>query len=180
MVTRLDETARIENARKFAERLQQALREEGSGGAERWRVAVEEGLTAAYAAGDVVAVCEVVQVIISLLDAQGSYRDAVSEVGHAIALADDEPNALAMLNSMNATLLAACGDVEAARHSVSAAELALSESDIPFAIAKCRANCAMVIPAGTSERSSSTAANWASQSMPEKVSPTSKASPWRL
>lgn len=143
MVTRLDETTRIENARKFAETLQQALREEGSGGAERWRIAVEEGLTAAYAAGDVVAVCEVVQVIISLLDAQGRYRDAVSEVGHAIALADDEPNALAMLNSMSATLLAACGDVEAARRSIGAAELAMSGSDIPFAIAKCRANCAM-------------------------------------
>ena len=42
------------------------------------------------------------------------------------------------------------------------------------------ANVAMVAPAGTSGRSSSTASRPASKSTPEKVSPRSKASPWRL
>lgn len=137
----MEDETRIANVREFALKLQQALREEAATGTDRWRTAVEDGLSAAYAAGDIVALCDVVQAIVSLLDGQGRHRDAVSEIGHAIALAGDEPNALAMLHSMRATLLAACGELGAAAQAVSDAERAVQRADVLFAVAKCRANC---------------------------------------
>ena len=137
----MDDESPIGDIREFAARLQQSLREDGGEGRERWRTAVEDGLTGAYATGDVVALSDVVQAIVSILDAQGKFREGVSEIGHAIALAGEEPNALAMLNSMSGTLLAACGDMGGARRAVTEAEGAALRADMPFAVAKCRLNC---------------------------------------
>jgi ATP/maltotriose-dependent transcriptional regulator MalT len=137
----MEDQTRNDDVREFALRLQQALRDDPATGTERWRAAVEDGLSRAYAAGDIVALCDVVQAIVSLLDAQGRLRDAASEVSHAIALAGRDPNALAMLHSMSATLLAACGELPAAHDAVKKAEDCLSAAEIPFAVAKCRANC---------------------------------------
>ena len=131
-----------EGVREFALRLQQALRDAGESGSDTWRSVVEDGLAAAYAAGDVVGLCDVVQAIVSLLDAQGRLRDALAEVGHAIVLAGGEPNALTMLYSMRATLLAACGEVDSARETVADAERSAADADLAFAVAKSRTNCA--------------------------------------
>ena len=133
---------RVQSAREFAARLQQALREEGSAGSDRWRAAIDDGLSAAYAAGDIVALCEVVQAIGSLLDAQGKLREAVAEISHAIALAGDEANALAILNSMKATLLAACGDFQGSGQAIVDAERTIQGANVPFAKSKCAVNCA--------------------------------------
>ena len=128
--------------REFALQLQQALRESTDSGSETWRAVVEEGLSAAYGAGDVVALCDVVQAIVSLLDAQGRLRDALSEIAHAISMAGTEANALTMLHSMRATLLAACGEIQLARQAVTDAERFAATAQLPFAVAKSRTNCA--------------------------------------
>lgn len=138
----MDRRPPIADVREFALKLQQAMREDRATGTDHWRASVEDGLAAAYAAGDIVALCDVVQAIVSLLDADGRLRDAASEVSHAVALAGHDANALAMLHSMSATLLAACGELEAAHEAVQKANRALSAAGIPFAVAKCRANCA--------------------------------------
>ena len=130
------------SVRDFALDLQQALRADGGAGSETWRTAVEQGLSQAYAAGDIVALCDVVQAIVSLLDAQGRLRDAVSEIDHALVLARTDANARAMLYSMRATLLAACGDVPGVTQAVTDAQESLRSADIPFAVAKCELNCA--------------------------------------
>ena len=132
---------RATDVREFALALQQAIRADGGAGTASWRDAVERGLSAAYAAGDIVALCDVVQAIVSLMDGNGRLRDAVSEIDHAVALAGSEANVLGMLHSMKATLLAACGDGPGAWASVREAESALASADIPFAIAKCELNC---------------------------------------
>ena len=137
----MDAEPPVGDIREFAARLQQALREDGGAGSEHWRMAVEGCLTAAYGSGDIVALCDVVQAIISILDAQGRFREAVSEITHAIALAGVETNALAMLHSMSAPLLAAVGESAAAEKALEAAERIVDEANIPFAIAKCQANC---------------------------------------
>lgn len=133
-----------DRAREFAVQLQEALRESGDSNSPAWRSVIEGALSLSFMEGDIVALCDVVQAIVSILDAQGRLRDAISEVSHALSLAGDNRNALAMLHSMRATLLAACGDADAALRATSAAEAALAGADIAFARAKCTANCAVV------------------------------------
>jgi DNA-binding CsgD family transcriptional regulator len=132
-----------DGARELALQLQQALRESGEGGSEAWRSAVERALAVAYAEGDIVALCDVVQAIVSILDSQGRLRDAISEVSHALSLAGGDRNALAMLHSMRATLLAGCGEADAARQAIHDAETDSAGADLAFARAKCAANCSV-------------------------------------
>jgi len=122
------------DARAFALDLQQTLR--NGGDSDSWRAVVERGLTGAYAAGDIVALCDVVQAIVSILDAQGRQREAVFEIAHAIGLANGDPNALCMLHGMRATFLVSSGDVGAGLEAAATADAFASRADLPFATAK--------------------------------------------
>ena len=126
---------------EYATQLQQAVRESGGLGSARWRLLIERGLSTAYRQGDIVGLCDVVQAIVSLLDAQGRQRDAVAEVEHAISLAKGEPNALAMLLSMRATFQATAGDAVDALQAIEAAEAQLPRATLAFAATKCAYNC---------------------------------------
>ena len=130
--------------REYARQLQQAIREADGAGMQQWRTLIEQGLARAYRAGDVVALCDVVQAIVSILDAQGRQRDAVSEIEHAISLARAEPNALAMLLSMKATFQATSGATQAALESVAEAERVGASATLEFARAKVDCNCLVV------------------------------------
>jgi DNA-binding NarL/FixJ family response regulator len=136
--------AGIDDIRAYGQRLQQALREGSEQGTGRWRELVEQGLAAAYAQGDIVGLCDVVQAIVSLLDAQGRQREAIAEIEYAVSISGGEPNALAMLLSMRATFQATSGSIGQALRSVQEAERSLPQADLEFARGKCRANCSVV------------------------------------
>ena len=131
----------VVDARTFALDLQQTLR--NGGDSDSWRAVVERGLTAAYAAGDIVALCDVVQAIVSILDAQGRQREAVFEIAHAIGLANGDPNALCMLHGMRATFLVSSGDVVAGLEAAATADAFASRADLPFATAKAHTHSAV-------------------------------------
>jgi DNA-binding CsgD family transcriptional regulator len=131
------------DVKAFAADLQQSLREAADGGG-KWRALVEQGLLLAYQSQDTSGLCEVVQAIVSILDAQGRQLDAIAEVEHAIAEGRDNPNALAMLWSMKATFEATTGQLsEARRSSKHAMDLANVATDA-FARAKATVNASIV------------------------------------
>ncbi len=122
----------------YAGRLQRAARRLEETGPESWRGTVEQGLAEAYRQNDAVGLASMVQVIVGFLDAEGRFGDAVAEVGHALALAHNDPAAVAILEAMRACFLLAMGDLPAALKSIEAAELAQAQTQLPAAIRKSR------------------------------------------
>jgi DNA-binding CsgD family transcriptional regulator len=74
-----------------------------------WRDVVEKGLAAAYAQSDAAALTSMVQVVAHLLDAQGRFEDALSEIEHALVFAAAVPDAAIILQGLKAAVLAAPG-----------------------------------------------------------------------
>ncbi|MGE0601423.1 MAG: response regulator transcription factor [Dehalococcoidia bacterium] len=104
----------------YARKLQEAARDlRTSRGSEEWRRVVNDGLKAAYLRKDSVGVAAMVQVIVSLLDAQGRFGDAVLEIDGALALARSDRRAAAVLHAMKANYLVVMGRVGEARTAVS-------------------------------------------------------------
>ena len=126
----------------YAAELQPSVRRREGTGPASWRAVVERGLAEAYRQKDPIGLASMVQVIVGFLDAEGRLDDAVAEIEHAAIRAKGDAAALAMLESMRSTFLAATGAIEPALVAVGAAEDAAARTTHTEALAKCRAFCA--------------------------------------
>lgn len=130
--------------RQYVKDLQQQLRVAAPAGPERWRPLIEKGLAEAYRTRDIVALCDIAQAIVSILDVLGRQREAISEIDHAISLGQGAPDGLAMLLSMKATFQTTSEGIAAARATIREAEEILPSVTIPFARSKLIVNCRVV------------------------------------
>ena len=80
-----------------------------------WRPVVEKGLIAAREQSDVAGLVSMVQLMAQLLDGDGRYADALSEIDHAMVFARGSDDALLVLLGFKATIESATGDVTSAR-----------------------------------------------------------------
>jgi DNA-binding CsgD family transcriptional regulator len=128
----------------YADELWQAHRRLAQGTPAEWRAVLERGLKEAYRLRDFVGLALIVQAVVGVLDAEGRFDAAATEIDYAESLGGNEPNALAMLAAMRAYFLAVTGDIPAALGAVAQAEEAATRADLNFALAKARASCAVV------------------------------------
>lgn len=86
-----------------------------------WHAAVDAALEAAYVANNKEALAQVVHVMITGLDAEGRFDDALAMVEHSTAWMARHAEARALIQSVMAGVLLARGRVEAARGAIAAA-----------------------------------------------------------
>ncbi len=80
-----------------------------------WRPIIERGLSAAREQSDVAGLVSMVQLMVQLLDGQGRYADALSEIDHAMVFARGSGDATLVLLGFKATVESATGNVASAR-----------------------------------------------------------------
>jgi len=102
-----------------AEALIAMLRKNGQDA--EWHAAVDAALEAAYVANNKEALAQVVHVMITGLDAEGRFDDALAMVEHSTAWMARHAEARALIQSVMAGVLLARGRVEAARGAIAAA-----------------------------------------------------------